>query len=287
MTIDKQEFLIELQEKGFGILRTKRADYTGSSDVLDIFKDLSLRTGVAAGKLIEYEIEKKKMRIRNLSGKENINHESVEDNLLDIMNYHFLALCLDLEHILPDNIDQASRMKDDYWSRMNLGEAKDTTGGESEAESMSEWEMSELLKSGSVEDQAVESSDMDAAALGLETDYTVIEYRTGDPYRDELIRLAQTDVHLNLWPNVLRLVISRLHGDLNEPLSVGEALSPRYYPKWLMAFDKHKLEKSEAELWKDIEAYFTFEKAKSDYPDAITKTITMIDNEINLGRIKI
>lgn len=102
MTIEQQELLIELQEKGFSILRKKRADYTGSSDVLDIFKDLSLRTGVAAGKLIDYEIEKKKMRIKNLSGKKDVNFESVEDNLLDILNYHFLSLCLDLEHILPE-----------------------------------------------------------------------------------------------------------------------------------------------------------------------------------------
>jgi hypothetical protein len=279
MTINQQEFLIELQEKGFGILRTKRADYTGSSDVLDIFKDLSLRTGVTARKLIEYEIEKKKMRIRNLSGKENINHESVEDNLLDIMNYHFLALCLDLEHILPDDLGDGGESMTEEEIGSLLKENEKLPGG-------SLFNQSILTGKGDLS-KAIESSDMDAAALGLETDYTVIEYRTGDPYRDELIRLAQTDVHLNLWPNVLKLIINRLHGDLNEPLPVEEALYLGHYPKWLMAFDKYKLEKSEAELWKDIEAYFIFEKAESDYPDAITKTITMIDNEINLGRIKI
>lgn len=97
MKIEEQEVLLQAAQRGFEILRTKRADYTGTSDVLDIFKTISLETGISASQLIKYEISKKKHRIYSLRSKKVINHESVEDNLIDIMNYYFLLSCLELE----------------------------------------------------------------------------------------------------------------------------------------------------------------------------------------------
>lgn len=97
MKIEEQEVLLQAAQRGFEILRTKRADYTGTSDVLDIFKTISLETGISASQLIKYEISKKKHRIYSLQSKETINHESIEDNLIDIMNYYFILSCLELE----------------------------------------------------------------------------------------------------------------------------------------------------------------------------------------------
>ena len=102
MKIEEQEVLLQAAQRGFEILRTKRADYTGTSDVLDIFKTISLETGISASQLIKYEISKKKHRIYSLQSKETINHESIEDNLIDIMNYYFLLSCLELEEFCRD-----------------------------------------------------------------------------------------------------------------------------------------------------------------------------------------
>lgn len=103
MTIEEQDFLIKATKKGFDIISQKRADYTGSSDVLGLFKASSEAVGITPEQAIGYEIEKKKRRILSLIKNKKTNplasrnFESIYDNMIDIMNYHFILSCLSLE----------------------------------------------------------------------------------------------------------------------------------------------------------------------------------------------
>lgn len=104
MTVEQQDLLLKASKKGFDIISKKRDDYTGTDDVLGLFKTASRHVGITPEQAVRYEIEKKKQRILSLikSGKDkplqSRNFESIYDNMIDIMNYHFLLSCIELEH---------------------------------------------------------------------------------------------------------------------------------------------------------------------------------------------
>lgn len=102
MTVEQQNFLLQRAKEGFEIIPTKRADYTSSDDVLKLFKKVAIQVGITPEKAIRYEIEKKKERILSLMGKDKVNHESVDDNMVDIMNYYFLLSCLELQDFMEE-----------------------------------------------------------------------------------------------------------------------------------------------------------------------------------------
>lgn len=105
MTVEQQNFLLQRAKEGFEIIPTKRADYTSSDDVLKLFKKVAVQVGITPEKAIRYEIEKKKERILSLVKKDEVNHESVGDNMVDIMNYYFLLSCLELQDFI-DEVEQ-------------------------------------------------------------------------------------------------------------------------------------------------------------------------------------
>lgn len=101
MNVDKQmSELQRLHENQLTILRKKRSDYSNDTDILKNFKEVSeicrllnIDSRTQYGTHLFY-IVLKLQRLCNLlsTGKEVMN-ESIEDNLLDMINYIFLLQC--------------------------------------------------------------------------------------------------------------------------------------------------------------------------------------------------
>mgnify|MGYP003437870626 FL=1 len=95
MNISKQKILFnEFVEKQRSLLESKGHDYA-NEDVLSNFKKVGAVTGNGATGAVLNLITTKVVRLANLLEKGGTGkHESLEDTLVDLSNYSFLASCI-------------------------------------------------------------------------------------------------------------------------------------------------------------------------------------------------
>lgn len=95
MNISKQKILFnEFVEKQRSLLESKGHDYA-NEDVLSNFKKVGAVTGNGATGAVLNLIATKVVRLANLLEKgADGKHESLEDTLVDLSNYSFLASCI-------------------------------------------------------------------------------------------------------------------------------------------------------------------------------------------------
>lgn len=89
----RDELLDELHEKMSSVLKSKSGDYA-NTDVLSNFKLAGNICGISANKQCLSLIATKVARLGVLLDTLEPNNESIEDSILDLINYSFLLYCL-------------------------------------------------------------------------------------------------------------------------------------------------------------------------------------------------
>ena len=90
----RDELLNELHEKMGSVLKSKGGDYATNTDVLSNFKLAGNICGISANKQCLSLIATKVARLGVLLDTLEPNNESIEDSILDLINYSFLLHCL-------------------------------------------------------------------------------------------------------------------------------------------------------------------------------------------------
>lgn len=95
MTVDQMIDLVPSYKGKIDIelLLSKSNDYSSNGDILSVFKIVAKELSTTPETVIKVLIEVKKARLQSLRKKIAINHESIEDTIMDLYNYEFLLFC--------------------------------------------------------------------------------------------------------------------------------------------------------------------------------------------------